>query len=116
MTGLISSHLMNGVMDRVKVQLLRAHSQIEFTCGSAVFSGNTLLKVLLRAGADNFAEKLCKLCSVLSLLKCILCESSSYLRISLAVCSGTSMPRIALMRGRDALKVLPSFGSPASQS
>ena len=35
-SGLITSHLMNGIMDSIQVQSLGSLSQIELTCGSAV--------------------------------------------------------------------------------
>lgn len=67
MTGFVTRHFMNGVVNCIKVKSLCALCQIGLACGCAVFGFNTHLKVLFGAGSHNFAEKFCKLCSMLSL-------------------------------------------------
>lgn len=66
-TGFVTRHFMNGVVNCIKVKSLCTLCQIGLACGCAVFGFDTHLKVLFGAGSHNFAEKFCKLCSMLSL-------------------------------------------------
>ena len=47
MSSLITSHLMNGVMDSIQVQSLGSLSQIKLTCGSTVLGIYSHLQILL---------------------------------------------------------------------
>lgn len=58
MSCLIASHLMDSVMDCVKVQCFRSLRQIRLACGSAILSIHSQLKVLLRGIRDNLTEQL----------------------------------------------------------
>ena len=84
-TSLVAGHLMNGVMDCVKVCSLSSLGQINLAGGSAVLSLNTHLKVLLGGIGNNLAQKLCKLGSMLSLFVSSLLIVQADLRISLSV-------------------------------
>ena len=82
--SLVASHLMNGVMDRVKVQLFCTFGNILFVLASTGLSHHTFLKV--RLGIPNeLTEQLSEARSVISLLECVTAESLSDLRIALAV-------------------------------
>ena len=81
MSSLVSCHLMNGVMDRVKTSDLCSLSEICLTSSSAVLSLNSHLEVLLCAVCNNFAEELCKFSSVLSLFVSCLLPVKTDLRI-----------------------------------
>ena len=69
MTSLVASHLVNGVVDSVEIQLLCHLCQLELACGCAVLSLYTNGQVLLGGVGNNLAEKLCELRCVLSLFK-----------------------------------------------
>ena len=56
---------MNGVVNSVEVERLRALCQIRLTCGSAVFRFYTHFKVLLGGVGNDFAQQFGKLGSVL---------------------------------------------------
>ena len=84
MSCLVTSHLMNGVMDCVEIQSLRALCKICLACCSAVLSLNSHLKVLLCAVCDNLTEKLSELGCMLSLLVSSLLIVQTDFRIALA--------------------------------
>ena len=65
MSSLVSCHLVNGIMDRIKTSGLCSLSEICLTSSSAVLSLNSHLKVLLGGIGDDFAQKLCEFSSVL---------------------------------------------------
>ena len=89
MSGLVSCHLVNGVMDSVEVVLLGELSKVELALGSAVFTVDSPLEVLFGAGGhiglELGAEELCELCSVLCFFESSLFPVKSDLRISFSV-------------------------------
>ncbi len=82
MAGLILSHLMNGVMDCIVAQFLRALCDLQLAFASARLSLCTHLDVLLGAVGNYFAEQLCELRSMLCLFECISLERFRNLRIA----------------------------------
>ena len=72
MTGLVASHLMNGVVDSVEAVLLRAGSQLELVVGRAELAVHTPGEVLLggigHIALEVAAEELRELSGVLSFL------------------------------------------------
>src|SRR5699024_10321478 len=84
-TSLVSCHLVNCVMDRIKICGLCTFCKIKFSGCSAVLSVYTHLKVLLCAVCDNLAQKLCKFSSMLCLFPGSLLPVKADLRITLSV-------------------------------
>ena len=78
---------MNGIMDCIEVGSLSSLCKISLASSRAVLCIDSHLQVLLRAVRYHFAEKFCKLCSVLSLFVSGLLIVHSDLRVSLAVCN-----------------------------
>ena len=70
MSCLIASHLMDSVMDCVKVQCLRSLRQIRLACGRAVLSIHSQLKILLGGVCYHLTEQLCESGCMISFLKC----------------------------------------------
>ena len=66
-TGLVASHLMDGVVDRIQVQSLSLLSQLGLAHGSAILGLYAHLQVLLGGIGNHFAQQLGKLGSVLGL-------------------------------------------------
>ena len=89
MSSLISSHLMNGIMDCIKIKCLCSLSKVKLTGCSTVLSLYTHLQILLRAVCYNLTKQLCELCSVLCLFVSSLLPIKTDLRITLAM-SNTS--------------------------
>ena len=56
--GFVASHLMDGVVDSVKALLLSELGKSGLTCGRAVLSFNSHLKVLLGAVGHDLTEQL----------------------------------------------------------
>ena len=85
MSSLVTSHLMNGVMDCIQVSSFRTFCKVKFAFGCAVLSFYTHLQVLLGGIGYNLTQKLCKLSSVLSLFVSCLLPVQTDLRIALSV-------------------------------
>ena len=83
--SLILTHLMNSVMDSVKVQLLSQRSDTLLILACTSLSLHTLLQVGLCV-PNNLTDQLSELSGVLSLLPSVTLESISYLGITLAIC------------------------------
>ena len=76
---------MNGVVDRIEVQLFRTLSDIQLVFASTCLCQHTFLEV--RLGVPYaLTEQLCELSAVLCLFVCVLTEGSCDLGITLAVC------------------------------
>ena len=80
----VASHLVNGVVNRVKVEFLGALGDLQLVLASAGFGEHTFLKVGLGV-PNNLTEQFGKLRSMVSLFVSVLTERSSYLRIALTV-------------------------------
>ena len=74
-------------MNSVKVLSLCTLCKVKLTFASTCFCIYTHLKILLCAVCKNFAQKLCKLGSVFSLFKSILCKCGRNLGIAFSVCN-----------------------------
>ena len=84
-TSLIASHLVNGVVDSIEVELLSLLGELELALCSAVLGSNALLEVLLSGVGEHLTEKLSELSSVLSLFKSSLLPVCANLRIAFSV-------------------------------
>ena len=58
MTGFVTSHLMNGVMNSVEVESLCALCKVGLSCGCSVLGFNAHFKILLGGVGDDLAETL----------------------------------------------------------
>ena len=83
--GLVASHLVHGVVDGIETSGLGALGKIGLAGGGAVLGLNAHLEVLLGAVGDDLAQKLGKLCGVLSLFPGGLLPVQAYLGVTLAV-------------------------------
>ena len=86
MAGFVTSHLVDGVVDRIEIVLLCELCKLELACGCAVLGLYTHFKILLGGVGDDLAEKLRKLCCVLRFLKRCLLPVESDLGITLTGC------------------------------
>jgi hypothetical protein len=68
MTSLVTSHLVNGIVDGIEVGSFGALGQVGLAGGCAVLSFNAELEVLLGGVGDNLAQKLGELGGVFGLL------------------------------------------------
>ena len=82
---LILSHLVNGVVDSVKVVLLCHLGEVELALSSAVLSGGTLGEILLGGRGNYLSEHFSELSGVLCLFPCCLLVVQSDLGITLSV-------------------------------
>src|SRR5699024_8176774 len=83
--GLVLSHLVNGVMDSVQVQLLGQSSQLHLAVAGAVLSVHTHLQVGLGGIGQNLAQQLGELGSMLGLLEGVALPGLGDLGVTLAV-------------------------------
>ena len=105
MAGLVASHLVHGVMNRIQVGSLSLFSQLKLAQGSAVLGSHTHLQVLLGRGGHHLAQHLGELGSVLCLFISGLFPVETDLRVALTVChSGHSQVHTHL--GAFAVKVV----------
>ena len=85
MTSLVLAHLVNCIVDSVKILLFCKSSDSLLVLACTLLSKHSLFNVCL--GVPNaLAEKLCKSCSMLSLFECISLECLSDFRIAFPVC------------------------------
>ena len=84
-TGLVFRHLVDGVMDRIVVELFCLGSDGELALACTGLSLNAFLKIGL--GVPYYiTEKLCEFCSMLCLFESISLESLCDFRIALTLC------------------------------
>ena len=69
MAGLVTCHLMYGIVDRVKSFFLRSLRKKSLALGRAALGVNAHLEILLRAVGHDLTEELRKLCGMLSLFE-----------------------------------------------
>ena len=80
---LVLCHFVYRVVDGIQVQLLCLCCQSLLACAGTVFSGNTHFQILLGGVGNNFAQHLCKLCSVFCLFVSSLFPVQTDLRVAL---------------------------------
>ena len=85
MTGLIASHLVDGIMDGIQIQRLGFLGQLGLAHGSAVFGLHSHLQVLFGGIGHDLTQQLCELGSMLGLFPGSLFPVQTDLRIAFAV-------------------------------
>jgi hypothetical protein len=81
--GLVTSHLVDGVVDGVKISGLSALSKVSFALSSAILSFYADFEVFLRGRRNDLTEELSETCSVVSLFISCLLIVETYLSIAL---------------------------------
>ena len=84
MTSLILCHLVNSIMDRIKVGSLGSLCYIHLTCTCTTFCLGTLLQICLSI-PNNITYQLCKTTCMICLFKSITLKGFRYLGISFTV-------------------------------
>ena len=85
MTGLVLSHLMNGVVDSIETSSFGILGNAELILASTSLCSSTLLQIGLGIGPYNLAQQLSETRSMVGLLESIALESLSNLRIALTI-------------------------------
>ena len=84
-TSLVTSHFVNGVVDRIQIQCLSTLCKVSLACSCTVLGVYSHLQVLLGGVGEHLTQQLCKLCSVLCFLISCLFPVQTDLGIALAM-------------------------------
>ena len=85
MARFVFRHLVDGVVDRVEIELLCQRRQILLALACAMLRRNACFEILFRRCRQHFAEQLRKFRRVLCLFQRITTKRLAYLRISLSM-------------------------------